>query len=289
MKIISKTTEMTAAAEAARNAGTRIGLVPTMGYLHEGHLSLIRLAREKCDLMVTSIFVNPTQFAEGEDLETYPRNLKRDVRLAEEAGTDIIFAPPVSEMYPERYLTYVRVGEITQKLCGKSRPAHFQGVTTVVAKLFNIVKPHIAVFGQKDAQQAIVIKKMVRDLNFDLEILVGPIVREKDGLALSSRNVYLSAQERQDALVLSRALGETERLIKSGVDDPVAVKEKIKEILLSVDSSAIDYIAVVDGRTLDDLTRITGTVLIALAVRFGRTRLIDNILIETGTKSGDGA
>jgi pantoate--beta-alanine ligase len=281
IEIIKTVGEMQDRIKKLRNQRKRIGLVPTMGYLHDGHLSLIQLAREKSDKVVTSIFVNPTQFGPNEDFLQYPRDLERDARLAEGAGCDIIFCPSATEMYPSNYFTYVDVREITDVLCGRSRPGHFTGVTTVVCKLFNIVKPHIAVFGQKDAQQAIVIRQMVQDLNFDLEIIVAPTIREEDGLAQSSRNELLAAQERKDATVLYRALQHAKTLVNEGITDPVIIKNEMKKIISRVKTSAIDYIAVVDNRTLQEIETIRGEVLIALAVKVGAARLIDNMVVTT--------
>lgn len=280
MKIIGSVAAMQAESEALRHNGQSIGFVPTMGYLHEGHLSLLRIARQRADVTVMSIFVNPTQFGPNEDLERYPRNFERDERLARKEGCDILFYPTVEEMYPEPYRTYVTVEEITQVLCGKSRPTHFRGVTTIVAKLFNIVKPNFAVFGQKDAQQAIIIKQMVRDLNFDLEILTGPIVREPDGLAMSSRNVYLSAEERKDALKLYQSLTKAKKLIEGGERDAARIKKNIEHILRQGKSAKIDYIEIVDTSNLKSMEKIQGEVLIALAVFIGKTRLIDNIQLK---------
>ena len=279
MQIIRSIAEMQRTAEALRREGKIIGFVPTMGYLHEGHLSLLRIARQHADVTVMSIFVNPTQFGPNEDLDRYPRNFERDERLAKEEGCDVLFYPAVEEMYPQPYRTYVTVEEITQVLCGKSRPIHFRGVTTIVAKLFNIVKPHFAVFGQKDAQQAIVIKQMVRDLNFNLQILTGPIIREPDGLAMSSRNVYLSAEERKDALNLNHSLLEAKKLIELGERDAQKLQKRIKEILLQGKSARIDYIEIVDTTNLRPVEKLQGEILIALAVFIGKTRLIDNIQV----------
>ena len=280
MEIIRSVPGMQRRAEELRLQGKRIGFVPTMGYLHEGHLSLLDLVRRHSDVAVMSIFVNPTQFGPNEDYEKYPRDFERDERLARERGCDILFYPSVAEMYPEPYRTYVNVEEITEVLCGASRPGHFRGVATVVTKLFNIVKPHVAAFGQKDAQQAIVIKQMVRDLNMDLEILVGPIVREPDGLAMSSRNKYLSGQERKDALVLYRSLQRAQELIAAGERDAAKIKAEMEAIIRSVPTSRIDYVEIVDTTNLRPLERLEGEVLIALAVWIGTTRLIDNVMVR---------
>ncbi len=281
MKIISSVREMQRTAEELRLQGKRIGVVPTMGYLHEGHLSLIRLARQRSDIVVVTLFVNPTQFGPTEDFDRYPRDFNRDRRLAEEAGCDILFAPESREMYGEDYLSYVEVEKLSRILEGEFRPTHFRGVTTVVAKLFNLTKPHLAVFGQKDAQQATIIKKMVRDLNFDIEIVVAPTVREPDGLAMSSRNVYLTPEERTDALVLKQSLDLAERLVQEGVRDPRKIIDEMKRLISSKNSAKLDYIAVVEPETLSPVTRLRDhqAVLVALAVRIGSTRLIDNTVI----------
>lgn len=262
-------------------SGRRIGLVPTMGYLHEGHLSLVRQARQQCDLVVVSIFVNPIQFGAGEDFEEYPRDLTRDCALLEQEQVDVVFTPEVKDMYPSGYNTFVEVqGEITEKMCGASRPGHFRGVTTVVSKLFHICQPAQAFFGQKDAQQALILEKMVQDLNFPLEIVRVPIVREADGLALSSRNVYLSPQQRQEALVLSQSLRAAEQLIKDGERDAEKVRAFIRNIIETSPGAQIDYVEINRASDLATLDRIEGNVLIALAVKFGTTRLIDNLLVE---------
>ncbi len=257
-----------------------IGFVPTMGYLHEGHLSLMRAARKEKDLVVISIFVNPTQFGPKEDYKRYPRDFRRDKNLAKMAGVDIIFYPSVSEMYPDGYRTYVEVADITERLCGRSRPGHFKGVTTVVAKLFDVVQPDTAYFGQKDAQQAIVIKRMAQDLDMDLEVKVMPIVREGDGLAMSSRNTYLSKQERLDAPVLYESLNLAKRLVASGVRDARKIKSEMKRLINSKRSARVDYISIVNLKNLREVKRIDKNVLIALAVWMGKTRLIDNIIIR---------
>jgi len=262
-----------------RRDGKIIGFVPTMGYLHEGHLSLLRIARQKSDVTVMSIFVNPTQFGPNEDFDRYPRDFARDEKLAEANGCDIVFYPSIEEMYPQPYLTYVNVEKITTGLCGASRPGFFRGVTTVVTKLFNIVKPHLAVFGQKDAQQAIVVRQMVRDLNFDLEIVIAPIVREPDGLAMSSRNTYLSESERKEAVVLYKALMHAKKLIEAGERDAEFLKREMSKIINSAPSARIDYVAIVDAYQLRELLKLEGEVLIALAVWIGNTRLIDNLII----------
>ncbi|MFQ5824161.1 MAG: pantoate--beta-alanine ligase [bacterium] len=279
MRTIKSPNEMQAEAKRLRFEGKTIGFVPTMGYLHEGHLSLMRFAREKCDNLVASIFVNPTQFRPEEDFNTYPRDLDHDIKLLQELGCDILFYPKSKEMYPLGYHTYITVEEIGDVLEGTSRPGFFCGVATVVAKLFNIVQPHFAVFGQKDAQQAVVIKRMVEDLNFDIKILVNPIIREPDGLAMSSRNSYLSQKERQDATILYKALTKAKETIEAGENDSKEVIKEMESMILKVPSAKIDYLAVVNPETMKDVSTIRNNVLIVLAVKIGSTRLIDNIII----------
>jgi len=280
MKIIKSVQEMHKLSDKIRNKDNIIGFVPTMGYFHEGHLSLMRIAREKADVTVISIYVNPTQFGPGEDFKDYPRDFDKDKYLAEKNGVDIIFHPSDKEMYPERFLTAVTVDKITKVLCGISRPHHFQGVATVCAKLFNIIKPHFAVFGKKDFQQSVVIKQMVRDLNFDLEIITGPIIRESDGLAMSSRNIYLSEDERNDALSLNRSLLKAEEMVHQGERRIEILSKFIENEISSKKNNRIDYISIVDPQTLEPLEYIRDRALIALAVFVGKTRLIDNILIQ---------
>ena len=280
MKRIETISDMQLDAEKLRLTGKRIGLVPTMGYLHEGHLSLIRRARLDCDVVIASIFVNPIQFGPNEDLEDYPRDLQRDMKLAEDAGCDIIFNPSVAEMYPKGFQTHVTVDEMTKVLCGQSRPTHFKGVTTVVAKLFNATKPHFAVFGQKDAQQALVIKRMVKDLNIDIDIVVAPIVRESDGLAMSSRNIYLDPNQRKNATVLNRSLTQARELIENGERDADRILSKLNGMIREIEGAEIDYVSIVSTDTLQPIEKLRGEILIAEAVRFGKTRLIDNILIN---------
>ena len=266
--------------KALRN-GRSIGFVPTMGFLHDGHLSLIRRARQENDMVVVSVFVNPTQFGPNEDLDAYPRDTERDIEMIRAEKADIAFFPSVQDMYPEAYETYVQVeGPMTQTLCGRSRPTHFKGVTTVVAKLFNLVRPHRAYFGQKDAQQAAVIGKMVRDLDFDLELVICPIVRETDGLAMSSRNTYLSDGHRSQATVLSKALFKARSMIEAGERNAGVLIESIRTQISREEAAQIDYVAIADTRTLESLEVLEGNVLVAVAVKFGRTRLIDNIMIE---------
>jgi pantoate--beta-alanine ligase len=264
-----------------KRAGQTIGLVPTMGYLHQGHMALVGEARQSCAKVVVSIFVNPIQFGVGEDYEDYPRDLDKDSRLLEEGGVDALFVPSVKEMYPPGYDTFVEVeGEISTKLCARSRPSHFRGVTTVVSKLFHICLPDRAFFGQKDAQQVMIIEKMVRELNFPLGIVRVPIVREKDGLALSSRNVYLSPEQRQQALVLNQSLQLARGLIQAGERDAAQIQELLVRTIGSSPGADIVYAEIYDAADLAEVERITGPVLIALAVKFGTTRLIDNLIVE---------
>lgn len=266
-----------------RAQGKRIGLVPTMGYLHDGHLCLIEQARKATDMVVTSIYVNPGQFGPNEDFLTYPRDWPGDQKKAKKAGTDILFAPGDEDMYPPDYLTRVNVEKITRVLCGVTRPGHFQGVTTIVARLFNIVKPHVAVFGQKDAQQSIVIQRMVKDLNYDIDIIIVPTVREPDGLAMSSRLRYLSPEERRDAAVLYGSLKLAESLILDGQLNADVIKAEMRNMIDAVASSKIDYIEIVDTVNLEPVQKIKNRVLIALAVKIGLTRLIDNLVIDLET------
>lgn len=263
-----------------RQRGKDIGLVPTMGYLHEGHLTLVRWAQNSCDAVIMSIFVNPTQFGPQEDYARYPRDLERDLRLAREVGVDAVFAPEVEEMYPPGYATYVEVEGLTEVLCGASRPGHFRGVATIVTKLFNIVQPDKAFFGLKDYQQAMVIKRMVQDLNIPVDIVTVPTVREEDGLALSSRNKYLTPEERQQALSLYRALKLGEGLIRQGERRAAKVREAMVKEILSQPLARIDYVSINDAETLKPLEEISGRVLLAVAVWIGSTRLIDNLVVE---------
>jgi len=271
--------EMRAASRAARLGGLRVGLVPTMGALHEGHLSLVRAAQAQCEAVAVSIFVNPLQFGPNEDLAKYPRTFEHDCELLEQEDVDFLFAPSVEEMYPEKAITYVTVEGLSEKLCGRSRPGHFQGVTTVVAKLFHIVEPDLAFFGQKDAAQATIIRRMVRDLNFPVEIIVCPIVREVDGLAMSSRNAYLNPQERKSALVLYRALKEIQRKFEQSERSPFQLIEAGTQVLVQEPGVRLDYLEIVDPDTLDPVEKITSTVLVAVAAFVGGTRLIDNVVL----------
>jgi len=280
MEVIHSVTGMQKRAAGWQSGSTMVGFVPTMGYLHEGHLSLLDIARKHSDLLVMSIFVNPTQFGEGEDYARYPRDPDRDAALASERGVDLIFSPPVAEMYPEGYSTYVEVERLSDRLCGASRPGHFRGVTTVVTKLFNIIRPDLAVFGQKDAQQAIILRRLVRDLNLDIEILLGPIVRETDGLAMSSRNTYLSPSQREQALCLSQGLQAAKKMVETGERDSNIIVEKIRSLISEQPEVDEDYVAVVDPENLQSLDQIDGMALIAVAAYVGTTRLIDNIIVN---------
>lgn len=276
MRVISSIEEI----KKIKKENISIGLVPTMGYLHEGHISLIKRAREENDIVITSIFVNPTQFGPNEDFEKYPRDEKRDLQKCEENGCDIVFLPQKEDMYPKDFLTFVQVEKLGKGLCGKSRPIHFRGVTTVLTKLFNIVKPDRAYFGQKDAQQLVIVKKMVEDLNMDVEIIGCPIVREADGLAISSRNTYLSAEERNDALFLNKSLKLAKNLIENGEKNISTIKDEMEKTILSGKNNTIDYIEFVDTKTLNPISQIKYEVLIAIAVKAGNTRLIDNMIVE---------
>lgn len=280
--IINNPLEMQRRAEDLRQEGTRIAVIPTMGFLHEGHLSLIRLGRQHSDVVITTIFVNPTQFGPSEDFHRYPRDLDADVTHATEAGTDYIFAPETEAMYPAGYQAFVDLVNISTVLEGKSRPGHFRGVATVVAKLFNITKPHVAIFGQKDAQQAAVIRQMVQDMNIDVKLIVAPIVREPDGLAMSSRNVFLSPEQRREAPVLFRSLQLAEQRIRQRGATGAQVIGEMKKLIESHSSGQVDYISIADSETLEELNTCESprSILISLAVRFGSTRLIDNVLVN---------
>jgi pantoate--beta-alanine ligase len=280
MQVIRHITEMQALAESLRKQGKRIGVVPTMGYLHEGHVSLIKLAREKNDVVITTLFVNPTQFGPDEDFERYPRNFERDQEVADQAGTDVLFSPESNEMYPAGYATIVEVEGVSSILEGKFRPTHFRGVTTVVAKLLSITKPHEAVFGGKDAQQAFLIRRMVKDLNLDVQILVAPTVRELDGLALSSRNAYLTQDERSRATALYRSLQYAEKRVSQGERSATRLRSEMAEILSRSQPTKVDYVAFVDPKSFKEVELAEPpSVLVALAVWFGSTRLIDNMLV----------
>lgn len=280
LKICATTDEMRTASRALRHAGRRLGLVPTMGALHEGHLSLVRAAKASCDVVAASIFVNPTQFGPNEDLEKYPRSFERDRELLEREGVELLFAPTVEEMYPAGAVTWVTVEELSSKLDGASRPDHFRGVTTVVAKLFHIVEPDAAFFGQKDAAQVAIIRRMVRDLRMPVEIVVCPIVREADGLAMSSRNAYLDAQERRQALALHRSLMRMKKMADTGERNAARLIAAAREEFARESSVRLDYIAIVNPETLDAVEDTSNGALAAVAAFVGKTRLIDNILIE---------
>lgn len=277
MKILMTIAEVREIVKEWKRQGLTVGLVPTMGYLHNGHKSLIKQAHEENDKVVVSIFVNPIQFGVNEDLDAYPRNLEMDTKLCEDAGVDVIFHPLATEMYFKDFCTYTDMESLTHNLCGMSRPTHFRGVCTVVNKLFNIVAPNKAYFGQKDAQQLAIIKRMVRDLNIDTDIIECPIVREEDGLAISSRNSYLSAEERKAALVLSRALAQGKKILEEGERNAIAVVDTMKGIIEKEPLAKIDYVKIVDSDTLEDVEFVEKKVLVAMAVFVGKTRLIDNI------------
>jgi len=279
LKVIEQIEALRKELDRARKAGQKIGLVPTMGYLHEGHLSLIDIARQKSDVVVMSLFVNPTQFGPNEDLNNYPRDFASDERLARERGTDIIFYPAVEEMYPSKQYTYVITEELSGILCGAYRSTHFRGVTTVVAKLFNIIQPDLAVFGQKDHQQAILLRKMVADLNFPIEIIMARIVREPSGLAMSSRNVYLNPAERRQAPVIYAALQKARIAVQKGETNAMKIKALIREEIARSSLAEIQYVEVVNNCDLASMTTIEPGTFAAVAVYYGRTRLIDNIYL----------
>jgi len=279
MEIIKHPSEMQKFAISAKRKGKRIGLVPTMGFFHEGHLSLMRIAREHADLVVVSNFVNPTQFAPGEDFAAYPRDFERDCRMAEDVRVDVMFAPDKNDMYPEGSRTYVEVEEWGKILCGVTRPTHFRGVATIVLKLFNIVQPDVAVFGWKDAQQFLLLRRMVKDLNLPIEMIGGEIMREESGLAMSSRNTYLTLDEKAEAVILSRTLSQAKRMIiEDGITDAVTLKQFIRGEIEKTKHGRIDYVEIVSMETLEGMKVVKkGDTLIALAAWFGKTRLIDNI------------
>lgn len=279
MLVVESIAKMKQIAKSERSAGKQIGFVPTMGYLHEGHLSLVRRCRKENDIVVVSIFVNPTQFGPNEDYASYPRDLKRDLSMLEVENVDYVFVPSVEEMYPTNYSTYVVEESLSKHLCGKSRPTHFKGVCTVVTKLFNIVKPHRAYFGQKDAQQFRIIRRMVRDLNMDVEVIECPIVRESDGLAMSSRNVYLVGEERKQALALYQSLKIAEQLYEAGERDAARIKQKMLEHFEKFNLVKVDYVEIVDEETLQPVERLDGKVLVAVAAWVGKARLIDNTIL----------
>ncbi len=275
--------EMQSLSEQIRLSGRSIGLVPTMGFFHEGHLELMRVAKNIADLVVVSLFVNPTQFGRNEDLDAYPRDLERDLALAGEVGVDHIFTPSAEDMYPEGFQTTVHVANLTRNLCGPNRPGHFDGVTTVVAKLFHIVKPNLAVFGQKDYQQLTVISRMVQDLNMDINVVGVPTVREPDGLAMSSRNTYLSSEERATALCLHQSLDLAQDMVNSGERNADAVKSAVEAHILRAAPTRIEYVSLCHPATLEELEGIEEETLLALAVFVGKTRLIDNRVLRCET------
>ena len=283
MEIVKEIKKMTALSQKWHQAGKIIAFVPTMGYFHQGHLNLIGEGKKQGDVLVVSLFVNPIQFGPKEDLGAYPRDLQRDASLAEKEGTDVLFVPKEKEMYPEGYQTYVEVTQLTKYLCGVSRPGHFKGVTTVVAKLFNIIRPHIAIFGLKDYQQYIVIKRMVRDLNYPIKIIGYPIVRESDGLAMSSRNVYLTSEQRPSALSLYKSLNIAQEMVNKGEKKAKTIIKAVLSFIQKHPYTQIDYVKLCNPETLEDLEEVRGKALLALAVKVGKARLIDNTIL--GAKS----
>ncbi len=284
METITTVPDMQHWADSVRQRALRIGLVPTMGYLHAGHVSLVHEARRRADVVVASIFVNPLQFGANEDLSRYPRDLEGDTASLSAAGTDVLFLPTAASMYAEGFQTSVSVDKVTRGLCGASRPTHFGGVATVVAKLFNAVKPHVAVFGEKDFQQLVTIRRMAADLSFDIEIVGAAIVREPDGLAMSSRNAYLSAAERQAALCLSKALAAAQAEVARGAGSAAEIIASVRRIIAAEPLARLDYANLVDPQTMEDVATIDGEALLALAVFVGKTRLIDNRILK-GTRS----
>lgn len=280
MEVITNIHIMQHKSNELREKGYRIALVPTMGFFHEGHLELMRIAKKNADRLIVSIFVNPIQFGPSEDYERYPRDIEGDTKKAEKVGVDILFIPEVKDMYPEGFQTKVSVEKLTQHLCGIFRPGHFDGVTTVVAKLFNITKPHIAVFGEKDYQQLQVIKRMVKDLNMDIEIISAPTVREPDGLAMSSRNAYLNPEERRSALCLKKSIDLAQSMVNRGIYDTSSIKKSIEELIKNHPYTKIEYISICDPETLEEMKEIKDRALLALAVYVGKARLIDNSILE---------
>jgi len=280
MKLAKTIESVRTLVKAAKAAGKKVGLVPTMGALHTGHVSLMEAAAKECDFVVVSIFVNPTQFGPDEDFEKYPRPIEKDLAICKKAGVDVVFNPTPDVMYGPESLTWVTVDKLTELLCGRFRPGHFRGVTTVCAKLFNIVLPDVAYFGQKDAQQAIVIEQMAADLNMPLEIVVCPTVREKDGLAVSSRNKYLSEQERKEAAKIYKSLEKCKEMVDGGVTDSNEIVAQMRSKLQQIKGGRIEYVSIVDAETLENVDKITGRVIAAVAIKLGPARLIDNILME---------
>jgi len=281
MDVLETIEQMRSACQAAKRGGKRLGFVPTMGALHEGHLSLVRAAKARCDVVAASIFVNPTQFGPHEDFSKYPRSFERDRGLLENEGVELLFAPSVEEMYPGGAVTFVAVEGLSERLCGKSRPGHFRGVTTVVSKLFHIMQPDLAFFGQKDAAQVAIIRRMVRDLNLGVEIVACPIVRETDGLAMSSRNAYLSPQERKTALALSRSLAQVKRLFEQGERCTAKLGAAGKQVFAEEPSVRLDYLEIVNPETLEPVEHISDPALVGVAAFVGSTRLIDNVVLTT--------
>jgi len=279
-RLITRVAELRSTLQPVRLAGKRIGFVPTMGALHEGHLSLVRTCKQQCDYTVVSIYVNPTQFGPQDDFNEYPRTLQSDIDALTELGVELVFAPSDEEMYPSGFSTWVEVGSVAEPLEGVCRPGHFRGVTTVVTKLFNMVQPHVAYFGLKDYQQALVIRRMVTDLNLPVEIRTCATVREPDGLAMSSRNKYLTPEGRKHALVLWKSLQRAAELVAQGCRDAEEITQQMRQVILSAPDAKIDYVALVDPETLQPVSSLTGPTLAALAVRIGGTRLIDNLLLQ---------
>jgi pantoate--beta-alanine ligase len=280
MKVAKTIKSVRALVKSARGDEKKIGFVPTMGALHAGHISLIKTAKQNCDFVVVSIFVNPAQFGPGEDFQNYPRPIEADLEICKAAGVDVVFAPQTCEIYPTQNITWVTVEKLTEPLCGQSRPGHFRGVTTVCAKLFNIVGSDVAYFGQKDAQQAIVIRQMAADLNMPLEIVICPTVRQSSGLAVSSRNKYLTTEQEKDAALIYKSLQKAREMIETGNTESEPVITEMRKIIGQAPSLKIEYINIVDSRSLEDLEHISGRILIAAAVRVGKARLIDNIIVD---------
>ena len=280
MIVVKKIAEITAAVKEMKAKGLTIGFVPTMGFLHEGHLSLVKECRRSAAVVVASIFVNPLQFGPKEDFRQYPRDLEKDARLLEREKVDYLFAPDDLEMYPEGYKTTVEVRDLEDRLCGRSRPGHFKGVATVVLKLFNIIQPDMAFFGQKDAQQALILQKMVQDLDLDVKIRIMPIIREQDGLAMSSRNIYLSEKERRAAPILAESLKEARLMFEAGERRPAEIIGRMRDLIMREPLATLDYVEIVDLDELNPAAAIGGDVLVAVAVYIGRTRLIDNIILK---------
>lgn len=288
VEVIPTVEQMQERAENLRRDGRRIACVPTMGFLHDGHLSLMRIAKRRADVLVVSIFVNPAQFGPEEDFETYPRNLERDLDLCAKENVDIVFTPKTVTLYPDGYQSYVKLEHLPHHLCGLSRPVFFTGVATVVCKLFNIVCPHTAVFGEKDYQQLLIIRRMVKDLNINTEIIGAPIVREKDGLAMSSRNAYLTSDQRPAALTLYRSLVQARKRVETGERNAARILKEARDLISAQPETDIDYLSICDPETLIDVERIDRTALMALAVKVGKTRLIDNTILpvfSSGSRS----